>query len=125
MGRDLTALREAAIRSVSGVIAPPTVGPPKVAEHPIRAGARFTGPAHCFSGHHMGVIVPFKRIKPHVSRPWPDARVQWHADAIDAFDAGRLSVGRLRALMKSDPAFARYATRRLGEKVGARLCGND
>jgi hypothetical protein len=73
----------------------------------------------------MGVVVPFKRLPRHRSEPWADARVPWHAEAIDAFDAGRLSVGRLRALMKADPAFARYATRRLGQKVGARLCGND
>lgn len=73
----------------------------------------------------MGVVVPFKRLPHHRSEPWADARVPWHREAMDAYDDKRLSLERLRALMKADPAFARYATRRLGQKVGARLCGND
>jgi hypothetical protein len=73
----------------------------------------------------MGDIVPFKRLRKHVSRPWPDARLPWHKEACDQFDDGRMSVGRLRALMLSDEAFARYATIRLGLKISARLCGND
>lgn len=71
------------------------------------------------------VICLAKHLPRHISRRWPDARQPWWSEALDQWDAGLLPAHKLRRLMAENQAFARYATVRLGQRAGARLCGND